>query len=385
MLARSFLPLGVLLAGCAPAAILALAGWLPGRAPVAPVELRSQAVAADPGAQVTISGGPAARPAGCEAPARLFDTGLYADPAARTLAPGVWPFEPQYPLWTDGASKRRWIRLPAGSSIDASDPDAWVFPVGARLWKEFAFDRPIETRYLEKLADGSWLRASYLWSEDGMEATLAPAQGVRGAAEAAPGVRYDVPGRADCATCHGQGDGVLGFSALQLSADRDPLAPHAGGELPPGQDLAAFVDRGLVRGLPEEHLRAPPRIEARTPRERAALGYLASNCGTCHWGGGLLAGLDLQLDARLGDGGRRALDSLIERPSRFRPAGAPCEVRVRPGAPEESALFHRLTTREPAAQMPPLGTQLVDPEGRDLLEAWIREDLALTTPYATNP
>src|SRR5262245_14213021 len=55
-----------------------------------------------------------------QAPARLSQTGLYSDIATRTIAPENLSFSPQYPLWTDGASKRRWIRLPAGSSIDAT-------------------------------------------------------------------------------------------------------------------------------------------------------------------------------------------------------------------------------------------------------------------------
>lgn len=32
------------------------------------------------------------------------------------------------------------------------------FPIGTRFWKEFAFDgRPVETRYMERRRDGSWL------------------------------------------------------------------------------------------------------------------------------------------------------------------------------------------------------------------------------------
>jgi hypothetical protein len=75
-----------------------------------------------------------------EAPSRLADTGLYMGPGTHVLARGVRTWTPQYPLWSDGASKRRWILLPPGRSIDASDPDAWVFPVGTRLWKEFPFE-----------------------------------------------------------------------------------------------------------------------------------------------------------------------------------------------------------------------------------------------------
>src|SRR5688500_4722934 len=85
---------------------------------------------------------PAAR---AEAPASLRATGLYTpggEVSAESLA-----FAPQYPLWSDGAAKRRWIRLPAGTSVDAAGAD-WVFPVGTRLWKEFSVaGRRVETRF----------------------------------------------------------------------------------------------------------------------------------------------------------------------------------------------------------------------------------------------
>ena len=79
-------------------------------------------------------------------PERLSETGLYVA-GTLTVDPRNRPFSPQYPLWTDGARKQRWIQLPAGSRITARDADTWEFPVGTRLWKEFAFDgRRVETR-----------------------------------------------------------------------------------------------------------------------------------------------------------------------------------------------------------------------------------------------
>ncbi|HXY38575.1 MAG TPA: hypothetical protein VEQ10_02850 [Vicinamibacteria bacterium] len=102
-----------------------------------------------------------------EPPATLQATGLYADPAAKRVREDVLPYTPQYPLWTDGAEKRRFVYLPPGTWIDASDPDAWRFPVGTRFWKEFGFHRrPVETRYLENTA-GGWRFAAYVWSDDG--------------------------------------------------------------------------------------------------------------------------------------------------------------------------------------------------------------------------
>ncbi len=158
-------------------------------------------------------------------PEHLLDTGLYADASLSRLQPGVLPFTPQYPLWSDGASKRRWIQLPAGTSIDAAQPDAWEFPRGTKLWKEFSHGGRVETRFIERLMDGSWRYASYVWSADGKDAVLAPAAGIRELPMPASSARYSIPAQDDCRACHeGAPAPVLGFSALQLSSELQTLA-----------------------------------------------------------------------------------------------------------------------------------------------------------------
>ena len=133
------------------------------------------------------------------------------------------PFEPRYPLWTDGAAKRRWIHLPAGTKIDKHDPEAWIFPVGTRFWKEFRLERRVETRYSERLPDGSWRFATYLWNADGTRATLAPEDGAQVGG-------FVVPSRADCVTCHdGPAVPVLGYSAVQLQAKLPAAAGYLHG------------------------------------------------------------------------------------------------------------------------------------------------------------
>ncbi len=301
-----------------------------------------------------------------EAPASLRDTGL---PAAggRLIVVG---FAPQYPLWSDGATKRRWLYLPPGTAIDASDPDAWVFPPGTKLWKEFAHGDPVETRLIERLADGSWRYVAYAW-EDG-EARLAPAAGLRGwPVAAAPGGRYDVPSQDDCRACHeGAAVPVLGLSALQLSPLRDSLAPHA--ELPgPGDlDLVGLVGRGLVVNLPTAALGA--RIDAASATSRAALGYLHANCGHCHNERSSVTDRPLVLAQGARTGAQRVLETLDGVPSEFRLPGA--GLRLVPGNPDASVLIRRMRSRHPVAQMPPLGTRQADQAGLALLEAWVSLD-----------
>lgn len=313
-------------------------------------------------------------------PQRLHDTGLYA-PGTTTLRPEILSFAPQYPLWSDGTSKRRWIQLPAGTAIDATRPDAWEFPAGTRLWKEFSFGRRVETRYIERLADGSWRFATYLWNAEGTDAQLVPEDGTVAPVAGAPGGRYSVPSRNDCLACHeGPAVPVLGFSALQLSPDRDPLAPHAEPARSEHTNLRRLVESGLLRNLPQAMLESPPRIAASSPTARAALGYLHGNCGHCHNAAGALTGLELILAQQAGRDARsaeRTLQSLLGHSSRFRPQGADATQRIATGH-GSSVLTLRMKTDNPLARMPPLGVQVVDTEGVALIERWIANDLQAT-------
>jgi hypothetical protein len=339
-------------------------------------------------------------------PARLADTGLFVAGSTTEVRAGVVAFAPQYPLWSDGTTKRRWLYVPPGASIDASRADAWDFPRGTRLWKEFSFDRRVETRFIERLADGSWRFATYVWNEDGSDAVLAPAAGLRALPVAsAPGGRYAVPSQGDCLACHeGAAVPVLGVSALQLSPDRDPLAPHADAVSP--TDLRSLVARGWLRDLPHELLTTPPRIAAATPVERAALGYLHANCGHCHNDAADAAvPVSLRLAQRVareapangaaagaaatapaaGDAPRAADDatlhvlaSLLGGESRFQVAGQSAPV-VTPGHAGRSLLAQRMRSRNPRVQMPPLGTQVPDAEGLALIERWINHELQART------
>jgi cytochrome c553 len=313
-------------------------------------------------------------------PALLSETGLYVAGQPGVVDPRNRPFAPQYPLWTDGASKRRWVYLPERATIDASDAFAWRFPVGTRFWKEFAFGgREVETRMLWKATSEAWITASYVWNDDQTDALLAPEAGVPGAAEIAPGRRHSIPARADCAACHGAPARPLGFGALQLSTDRDPNAIH-GEPLAPGMlTLATLVEEGRLAPDRSDLVAAPPRISSRDPRTRAALGYLAANCGHCHERGAEIGAnlKSLGYEDVTADGDAVAL-SLVGQPTRWQVPGLPdgASVVVDPAAPDESALLARMRSRRPSSQMPPLGTVIRDQRALDAIADWIATDLA---------
>jgi hypothetical protein len=292
--------------------------------------------------------------AGCEGdkgePRRLSEAGLYADLGARRIAPDLLELSPRHELWSDGAAKRRWLRLPAGALIDTSDPDHWRFPVGTQLWKEFAVGGvPVETRLIERVSATGDDRAdfwmgSFVWLPDGSDAIFAEA-GVPDI----NGTLHDAPPAFQCWTCHlGEPGHVLGISAVQLGeAGRARLASRLTDPAPP-----------------------PPPAVVDDP----ALGTLHANCGHCHNPAGT-AWSFTALDLRL-----RAGDGALHETAAYRTAvGQPLDhflfagftTRVAPGDPGRSALLHRMESRTQTVAMPPLATERVDDAGAAAVRRWI--------------
>jgi hypothetical protein len=190
-------------------------------------------------------------------PELLSATGLYD---GDSVAAAVAEFAVEFPLFTDGADKRRFLYVPVGTTIETSVAGEFRYPVGTRAWKEFAFEGDrVETRFFVKVAEDRWLYGAYAWNDDDSDATLVPfgRNDVRG--------DYDIPAQDACWLCHrGAADGLLGPSAVQLS--------HAEGD-----PLAAFEARGFLTDADALRTDVPG-----TPVVRAALGYLHANCGSCH-------------------------------------------------------------------------------------------------------
>jgi hypothetical protein len=269
------------------------------------------------------------------------------------------------PLWADGAKKRRFIRLPPGTTIDTRDMDEWVFPVGTKLWKEFSLaGRKIETRYLEKRSDGTWLRTTYAWSDDESHATE-----VTEGAHDVRGTGYDIPSQTECSVCHaGALDGVLGFEAIGLSS------PGA-----TGLTMQELIGRGLLSSPP-----AKPLVVPGAPLDVAALGWLHANCGNaCHnrtensaagWTG---LHMRLTIDGLASVKDTDTFKTAVGIASSFQPSPKTSLLRIAPGDPADSAIPFRDGARAAQGspvgwQMPPIATNVPDVADVDTVKAWIR-------------
>lgn len=303
-------------------------------------------------------------------PDDVFCIGLYANHSSTTYNPEAEPYTPGVTLWSDGAEKQRYLRLPPGAVIDTSNIDSWKFPAGTKAWKEFRFDgKLVETRLFWKRDDSVWESGTYIWNVDESAASLNKSR--------TPTLLpsgYEIPTAKDCGRCHhGAADKLLGVEAvaLALSGAR-------------GLTLERLVARGALSAPPQRSTIDLP--EDATNLGAQALGYLHANCGMpCHSSRGL--GHETELVMRLradeywhADGTFGLPDASATESYRAmlgKPAvtGAvtsafPDALRIAPGDHTRSLVW-MLTERRGDYQMPPLVSHRVDDAAVQQLASWI--------------
>lgn len=291
-------------------------------------------------------------------PLVLSQTGLYSDFANRTVTPGIVEFTPRWPLWSDGAEKRRWIQLPQGKTIDSTDMNQWTFPVGTKFWKEFTVQgdggkTTVETRFLWKQGEGwqYWWMGSYVWRQDGSDADYVD-QGKLSVL----GTDHDAPSQVDCVRCHNSVIDVgIGFSAIQLSA--------------PSNSQLSLIASMLSKPATQEY-DAPG-----TGATKAALIDLHANCGHCHVETGWLFTKQTKLVFRL-----RTTDVQPQDTGAYAAIGMPAkhndpkygQYNIYPSRPDLSQAWLRLSVRDKGIwQMPPVCTKVVDTKTVTDVGDWI--------------
>jgi uncharacterized repeat protein (TIGR03806 family) len=301
---------------------------------------------------------------------------LFTDVASQTPAPGVVPYDVIAPLFSDYASKHRFIRLPEGGRITVAADGSWEMPVGTVIVKTFGFlrdlrdpslgERIVETRLLVR-EEAGWEPYVYVWNDALTDAELAPA-GRRVPVELVDlagttrSFTYRVPNHTQCGNCHGGGEPthLLGVRTDQLDHD--------------GQ-VEAFVAMGMLDAMPPPLPQLIDPEDTTEPLEARARSYMHANCAHCHRQDGAAhqSGLWLTIEetdpVRLG---RCKLPIAAGSGSGGRP------VVVWPGDPMQSILNYRVESDEPGIKMPELPTILVHEEGAALLREWV----AAMPPFA---
>jgi hypothetical protein len=290
-----------------------------------------------------------------ELPAQLSETGVYRDLPALRPSRAAWEYEPGYPLWSDGGLKQRLLVLPEGEHVDASDPEAYEFPLGTLIFKTFSFrtpqspdaEVPVETRLL-RATEGGWELAAYGWNDQASDAELLELRRTEKRtvlADDGSEVEHSIPVQMECQLCHeSSASPVLGINELQLakSGDLEQLLPQL--DPAPAEPPASLPEQG--------------------PLTSQVLGYLVGNCVNCHNGSnGAASSFDLRPEV--------ALQNLIDQPTMS--SASADGIRIVPGSPQESVLFAAVAGSSDieTKDMPPVGVALRDAAAIELLRDWI--------------
>ena len=292
-------------------------------------------------------------------PDALSELGLYDDRdalAELTPASDHHRYELSSTLYSDHSEKDRLLSIPAGTVIEGTGDGMPRFPEGTTLVKTFAYPldatdpaagrRIIETRVL-LLVGGEWNVATYVWNDAQTEALL-ELDGVSTTVTwldesgRERTIDYEVPDEMTCVACHQQQGAItpLGPELRYLNFDVD-----RSGELV--NQLAHLDGLGLFDQVdPAAVAQGVDYLDAAVPLSDRGRAYLDMNCAHCHNPGGWERpageGLDLRAEIDLASSG------ILTR---------------------ANAIGRNMANGE----MPFFGTTTIDPEGLELVMAYLDE------------
>jgi parallel beta-helix repeat protein len=327
----------------------------------------------------------------------LSSYNLFADaanPAGATNGGGL-PYDLNTQLFTDYASKYRYVFMPEGTAAQYTADESFEFPVGTVLVKTFALpantdnrglanEELIETRLLIR-RDFGWTTLPYVWNAEKSDAVLSVAGAVVPGTVTHEGQTMDfpyvVPKRTDCKQCHqfkeeGMDNAVIfpiGPKARNLNKDY----PYAEGAM---NQLAKWQELGILEGVPADPAaidKVPPfngdtsGLAALSDEELMDLakGYLDVNCAHCHRQEGNASNTGMAVEFPRPYEGNEASHGTCKQPVAY--GGGNLGYDVVPGNPDESITHFRMNSNEPGDRMPELGRSLIDAEGVELINQWI--------------
>ncbi|WP_394132699.1 SO2930 family diheme c-type cytochrome [Shewanella maritima] len=316
----------------------------------------------------------------------LSDYGLFIDPTKPTESPqtpGI-SYQLSTELFSNYASKYRFVFLPDNSQITFNPTEVFALPVGTVLVKTFALpndtqlngpdnERNIETRLLIHRETG-WEALVYQWDEQEQTASL----NITGSAinhtlisqGQSLNFDYQIPSKVECKVCHQSVTATtnriipIGLKAHLLNT---PILTQTSSI----NQLTHWQQQGWLAGLPAiaqvaQSFAIDDETQTLTAR---AKGYLDVNCAHCHSEEGFasLSGLRLGFDVD-----HTTFEyGICKQPPGWDGGPDGLAYDIVPGNGERSIVHNRQILSSAKDRMPPIGREIIHYEGVELVKRWI--------------
>lgn len=312
-----------------------------------------------------------------EFPRRLSETGLFASVENLEPSAGVVPYTVTVNRWMDGAQAQRWAAIPGAEQVSlTADDKAASYPEGTVFVKHLELPQAgdasairLETQLLH-YENGTWSPYSYVWDENGKDATLVESIGTDRPLEVTgpDGQKlrrtWHVSATNECRLCHNAGSSfVLGFVPNQLETQ-----------------LASLNSQKVINNSPSvaASLKLVDPHDTSQSLDDRARSYLHTNCSMCHHpGGNAIVSFYLKRDLPF-----EGLNT--DKGTGIGTFGMKNAKLIVPGDPYRSVVTYRMS-KLGYARMPYIGSQVIDGAGVALVSEWIRSLTDKPTEDASPP
>lgn len=292
----------------------------------------------------------------------------------------VIPYAPASSLFTDYASKKRFIWLPNGTTgTYVADDKIIDFPVGTALIKTFYYTtiqpgdvtKIIETRLMIRKDDG-WKFYEYLWNDEQTDADLVTGTDFTNGNFKTITFKkpngetittdYSIPSDAECLACHKINEIPTPIGIKPQNLNYNNIYGNQNKNI-----LQKLVEQGYLDSYPSNIASAIDYHDTTKSLDLRVRSYLDINCAHCH-----------QDDARCSyrpirfGFGLTNIDSNIGICLDAEEALSPSLLKIiSPGNFNKSVLHFRLNSNDESIRMPMFGRTMVHDEGVALIREYI--------------
>lgn len=292
----------------------------------------------------------------------------------------VIPYEPASGLFTDYASKKRFIWMPGGvAATYVADNKIMDFPVGTVLIKTFYYTtiqpanttKIIETRLMIRKDDG-WKFYEYIWNNEQTDADLVTgAAFTNGSSQTITFAKpsgeivttdYRIPSDAECFACHKINEIATPIGVKPQNLNHNYTYGNSNKNI-----LQKLVEQGYLQSYPSNIVSAVDYHDTTKPIALRLRSYLDINCAHCHQDEARCYYRPIRLPLSQTDVDSNIGICLLA----DEPINPSLTKIIAPGNYNKSIMHYRLKSNDESERMPLIGRTIVHDEGVALLEEYI--------------